>query len=226
MRVISIQPSELAWPFESGPWVKTSPLTSYSRTINVDPFPCYPHQQKIAEETATLVEASFPISPATTIYLIPFEGSSRTNGHANRDYNYDVKPATWEPYIVMWGKRIPPHPGMTRYLVAHEYGHIVQWWIEEKRGIKDQAVTDFDREYMKLRPDASPDYGGGRWHDHVGELIANDFRLIVTGIETEYWPHPGFTRPEELPEVVAFWENAVKEFSFKPEATTPETPVP
>jgi len=112
------------------------------------------------------------------------------------------------------GKRIPPHPAMTSYLVAHEYGHHVQWALEKKRGLKgDSAVSEVDAEYMKLRPGSHMDGSGGKWHSKAGELFANDFRILVACIETEFWPHEGFPRPTECPGVIDFWERTLKLFS-------------
>lgn len=45
----------------------------------------------------------------------------------------------------------------------------------------------------------SYDYG------RVIELFANDFRIVVCGIEQEYWPHPGFTHPLKLAKVRKWW---------------------
>jgi len=105
---------------------------------------------------------------------------------------------------------------MTRYLVAHEYGHCVDYWMNFKRGSKDEVVTDFDREYAALRGvEANSDYGALKWHRNIGELIANDFRICVCNVEPEFWPHPGFAHPHDLPHVNEFWEKCVDEFALK-----------
>jgi hypothetical protein len=220
-RIIELKTEDLDWPFEGGACFKTGdPKGGYSRSISVDPFPCYPHNTDLVRESVAQVEAAFPIKFLPTYYALHHEATGRTNGHTRRVDIYDCKYGEytgWWPFIVLFGKRIPIHPGMTRYLVAHEYGHVVQYWIEHKRGIKDASITEFDREYLKLRPQAEHGYGGLKWHKEVGELIANDFRICVTAIEKEYWPHPGFEHPMRLPEVRAFWGRMVEEFSYRPE---------
>jgi hypothetical protein len=232
-RIVTIPPSDVQWPFASKPHVLTRPQFSYPRAIEVDPFPAYPHDAEVTAATAERAMASFPIRFLVTLYILPHEMPGRTNGHANQNTLYkecdcakcrataakENRPLRakdgFEPWIVMPAKRIPPHPAMTRYLVAHEYGHIVQKWMELQRGMKDEATTELDREYMALRPASHKEYGGGRWHGNIGELFANDFRILVTGVESEFWPHPGFPRPEEVPAVCEFWRAAVQQFAVK-----------
>ena len=205
--------SDLDWPFDSG-YARVLCGKEWAREVKVDPFPCYAHNRDLVARTAEQVHSKFPIGILPAYYLLHFEATSRTNGHADRSWKYNEgKPRTYEPYIVLSGKRIPPHPAMTRYLVAHEYGHVVQWWIEYKRDLKDEAVSEFDREYMKMRPEAGTGYGGLKWHAEIGELIANDFRICVTGIEPEFWPHPGFEHPLKLDVVRGFWQRMVEEFA-------------
>jgi hypothetical protein len=217
-RIVTIEGADLYWPFEDEhPSFATHSEKTYTRRIRVDPFPGYRHDPSLVADIAAQVEESFPIEFLPKYYVLSFDTPHYTNGYADRDNIWDAKISGYsgfEPWIVLMGKRIPPHPAMTRYLVAHEYGHIVQWWIEHKRGIKDETTTDFDRDYMKLRAGCDNEYGGGRWHKNVGELIANDFRICVTGFETEFWPHPGFEHPSKLPAIQEFWEKAVWECAY------------
>ena len=226
VRVVSIGADQISFPFDGKPSVYLKALHSYGRSLEVDPFPAYAHDAGQVEMLAAEVCACFPIRFDTTFYVLPCELPSRTNAHATRDFIYDCKcedckalapsrdqERRWEPHVVLQAKRIPPHPAMTRYLVAHEYGHIVQHWIEHVRGIADAVTTEFDREYMKLRPGSNNDDGGGRWHQNVGEMIANDFRICVCGFEIEFWPHAGFPHPFELPEIQSFWDDARRRFA-------------
>ena len=112
----------------------------------------------------------------------------------------------------MPAKRIPPHPAVTRYTVAHETGHHACHQLEKNRGQQPHAPVDEDGgvllEYAKIRRldlEACFQYGGGLWHQHVAELFACDWRIFVAGVETDFWPHPGFTRPEKLKGVQRFW---------------------
>jgi hypothetical protein len=55
---------------------------------------------------------------------------------------------------------------------------------------------DRPHEYAQLRGcDPATPYGGGTWHKSPGELLANDFRILVAGVEPEFWPHPGSPTP-------------------------------
>jgi hypothetical protein len=209
-RVIALKPEDLEWSLQGseGPHFYTRPRKAYKRSVSVDPFPAYAHSRDMVAEIAAQVEASFPVPYPPDYYLLPFEVTSRVNGWASHEDVWDKvtgKSTEWEPHIILSGKRIPVHPAMTRYLVAHEYGHVVDLVVGKKRGLTEDQ---FDQEYIKLRPGSSVNYGGGRWHQNVGELIANDFRIVITGIEDEFWPHEGFSHPRDTPKVREFWNQA------------------
>jgi hypothetical protein len=157
------------------------------------------------------VEKAFPIGFETFYFLHSFELPDRTNGDASKntvsweDEDKGTK-AVWEGVINLYGKRIPLHPAMTRYLVAHEYGHVVDYWINHCRGLKDDG---FDKEYAKMRGiDCNLLYGGRRWHSNIGEVIANDFRIAVCGVEREFWPHD-CKHPDEDDNVKNWWYEAL-----------------
>ncbi len=93
--------------------------------------------------------------------------------------------------------------------------------LAQLRRVRDRM----DREYAQLRGlpvDERALYGGGRWHAAIGELFANDFRILVARAELEFWPHPGFPRPETLPVVVEFWEQAISEWAYKEAPAEPD----
>lgn len=210
-RLHRITDAELSWPFGQEPsFTIKGPKSSYGHQVKIDPFPCYGHDMVLVEEIAEQVEACFPMDVEIDYFVAEFEAMDRCNGFAQRDYDYsgNKEPYPWEPMVCLSGKRIPLHPAMTRYLVPHEVGHIAQWWIEKLRGLKDDELR---KQYQQLRPETNFGYGGRKWHANVGELIANDFRILVCGLETEFWPHPGFARPDEVLAVVEFWEKAVAE---------------
>jgi hypothetical protein len=218
-KISTITSADLEWDFrgELPTYRVKGPTSKYGSTNKVDPFPCYSHSADLVLEMATFVESCFPIKYPVDYYLLTNEDAGRTNGYAHRDMLWGTGAARydgWEPAIILSGKRIPPHPAMTRYLVAHEYGHVVQWWIEWVRGIEDKSTTVLDEEYMLLRPGCDNEYGGRRWHSNVGELFANDFRILVAGVEPEFWPHPGFPHPHHCPEVEAFWRTALASHRF------------
>jgi len=208
IEVRTIKSADLFWPFESErPHFKTAPKRAdYCREVSVDPFPCYAHDPDLVAKCARQAAAEFPIGFPVTIYLPEYEVPSRTNAFACQEHIYGGKPPyEFDGTIVLSGKRIPLHPAMTRHLVAHEYGHQVHAWIEYKYGERDNGgLTKFERDYMEIRG-GDKLYGAGRWHSNVGELIADDFRICVAGVEFEFWPHPGFEHPTTLASVNEVW---------------------
>lgn len=214
-RIITVGPELLSWPFrnDSIPCYAAKGLrgSGSASPEDLDPTPCYGHDEMLVARTAAHVEERFPIPLPPTYHLGLFESMSRTNGHMGLVYHYDKETgSTKEPYIWLSGKRIPPHPAMTRYLVAHEYGHCVDDAICAARGLKESGLDEHYAALRGLDPVASKGYGSGKWHANVGELIANDFRILVCAIEPEFWPHPGIARPETVPAIVDWWKAAME----------------
>lgn len=187
-----IEANNLIWDF-AGEYPK---IYTGRTSTPVDPFPAYAHDKELVEFWAAKVFNSLPIKVPPTIYLLSHEARSRTNGWAQRWWNND-------PTIVMSAKRVPIHPAMTRYLVAHEYGHHVDYALGDIRGY-DENSDGMRLEYQAIRG-GELDYSGGIWHKNVGELFANDFRILVAGVEAEFWPHPGFPHPLEAPPRLRKW---------------------
>lgn len=179
----------------------------WSHQEHVDPYPAYSHDVELVHREARRVIRALPIGVPVLISVLAVEGLDRVNGHCRIDYDYKgEKPHPWAASIVLWGKRIPIHPAMTRYLVAHEYGHAVEKYIATLRGETGDSQK-LRAEYGRLRGCRRQKYyGGGTWHASPGELFANDFRILVAGAEPEFWPHPGFQRPERVAAVRAFWK--------------------
>lgn len=184
-----------------------------------DPFPAYPHDVQLVTEIAQRVAEVCPPLWDVALMVADREETGRTNAHSHVEQRGHYEGDDWvqDPpcgLIMLAGKRIPPHPAMTRHLVAHEYGHQVQRMLtllRERPHLEDDAVL---REYAAARglPESSVRYGsGGRWHDAAGEIFACDFRILVCGLEAEYWPHPGVPRPESIPGLNAWWDAAIKE---------------
>jgi hypothetical protein len=115
-----------------------------------------------------------------------------------------------DPLIIFSGKRIPIHPGMQRYLVAHEYGHVVDYNITYMR---KKELNSMDEEYAKMRR-IEPDQkmGGRKWHTNIGEILVNDFRIICCDIEPEFWPHQ-VSHPNDTPEVKKYWEEIKTQYA-------------
>lgn len=209
-------------------WNSDRPTWKGLRTgsATFDPFPAYPHDIDVVRATADQVTGIVPARWDITVVVADREEVGRSNGHSN------INPAckcpdddcdrTTEGMIMLSGKRVPPHPAMTRYLVGHEYGHHVEYMLLDHGGHGvwgDTLVAD----YAKLRglPASAVHYGsGGRWHDSVTEIFACDFRIVVCGIETEFWPHPGIPRPETIPALFGWWEEQVAALAASTGGTT------
>lgn len=209
-RIVSIGPRDVAWRFEgSKPTIYVG--NGWKRAEEIDPFPAYPHDRVLVEALVAAVEGAYPIPERhrPIWYLLSYDTLSYVNGWTDYGWDYDSKedPKPWTSWIVLSGKRIPPHPAMTRYLVAHEYGHVVQRHLEALRGI-DHGVDTFIDEYRKRRGlRKAGRYGGGEWHRTPGEVFANDFRVLVAGVEADYWPHSGIPRPEDVPGLAEWWRD-------------------
>lgn len=203
------------WNFESGAFYWLEREFGYGSRVAVDPMPGYAHDEDLVR--AMLVacqkanEIVVPFAPE--VLLISHEVTTRTNGQTHLEWDYHEDPAPeddtqrrWHGVILLSGKRIPPHPATTRYLVGHEYGHVVEDWIIRQRHEKPHS-SDLLDEYAEMRglPHREKRASGGRWHEATQEVFACDFRLLRAGIEPEFWPHPGIARPDEVPGLAEWW---------------------
>ena len=211
--------TELKWNFGS-----ERPLMVIGHSSeSVDPFPGYAHDEQLVAEFLKKAIDAFPVGGhPVQCFCLKYETVSRTNGTASYFY---VKDGEYAPYIVLSGKRIPPMQSMTRYLAAHEYGHVVDEWIcRQMECDKDWPVTKFDKEYAEVRgvfPESA--YGGGNWHKNIGEIIANDFRILMCGVEVDFWPHP-CPHPLELGDsrLVDYWQKLREQYRFVPDTKNKE----
>lgn len=203
---------KIEWPFESGPKVYMK-SKFWNQAEEVDPFPGYHHDIDVVGETVELVEKAWPLpKPFSPIYFVlSHEMKARVQAATNRNFDYkhpvpqgEDRLADWESVIVFSGKRTPIHPAVTRYLVAHEYGHVVDYYIERMLDMKPDADL-LDARYKKLRNlKGGKAYGAKNWDNNVGEIIANDFRILITGVEEDYWPH-SVPRPIEGTKLHEWW---------------------
>jgi len=75
-------------------------------------------------------------------------------------------------------------------------------------GLKPDDLKTFRDDYAKMRRlKTQKHYGPGTWHKSIGEIVANDFRILGAGVEAEFWPHPGITHPKKLKTVQKWWED-------------------
>lgn len=202
----------LAWPFQGAPFVRVQ-YGNGTRDLDVDPFPCYQHDRFAANDHLQHVVKCLPLEMDVTVNLLSYDTPHRVNALAEMVESTATAgaPSPWHGSVVMMGKRTPIHTAVTKYLVAHEYGHLVQRAIEIKAGLKPYAFAAI---YAKLRglEQQTSEYGGGTWHLDPGELFANDFRLLVCRSEVSFWPHLDIPRPETLPQLALYWEGVARDF--------------
>lgn len=220
VEVSELMRDDIVWPFQGEPYVRIG-SGFRGHQIKIDPTPAYSHSLALATETLEHVSELFPVPWPVSVYLLPVEDHARTNGATYVDVDYDGPKENDGSYkgrvaaITASAKRIPIHPAMTRYLVPHEYGHVVEDWLNEQFGhqLYDAAIL---KAYSEVRgfEGSSREYGAGQWHATTSEVFANDFRVLVCRAETEYWPHPGTPHPSELGRrhpIVKWWAARVEE---------------
>lgn len=217
IRVVAVDVMrEAVWDYKD-----SRPVWRHARfgsTAAFDPFPAYPHDLGLVQRTVEQVQQLWPPAWDVDLFVADREEIGRTNGHSNLHEGGHYEGEVWvkDPprgLIMLSGKRIPPHPGMTRHLVAHEYGHNLWYMLVVARGGR-HCHDDYElsAEYAELRGmQGKLHYGsGGRWHDSLQEVIADDFRIVVCDIEPEYWPHPGIAHPYEADADLAAWWAAAR----------------
>jgi hypothetical protein len=204
-RVRRLTAKHLSWSFErQGP---RAYLIGNYESAPFDPFPCYSHDVDLVKGGLVHLAVVAPLVPLT-VWVSSFESESRVLGWTTNRMNYGEKgerSTLAENAILLNGKRTPIHPATTRYLIAHEYGHAVEDWIEEARELPPNGLR---AEYTAMRAGAGNHHGDAQtWDSSVGEVMANDFRLTVVGVETEHWPHPGIPLPDKNVEL--WWAEAI-----------------
>lgn len=187
----------------------------YGDSVKLDPFRCYHHDHQLIAKLFTEVEKKFALDFPANVYIFNYEPLSRTNGWATGQNYYDRDAGKYTkvfPYFGLAGKRIPIMPSMSRYLVTHEYGHLVDYSITRRWRDKYDDDNGFRREYADMRGlEFNDSYGCRKWHLNIGEIIANDFRIIMTGQEPEFWPHE-CQHPLKNKKVKSYWKKLHKAF--------------
>lgn len=207
MRVdfIELKTDDVIWDFDLGPKYAVRGV-DWPTDIKIDPFPCAQHDMALVRSAVQHVASCFPVGCNVRFVTMPHEFVSRTNGFTEQKYSYRAEgnlplEDKVEQTVALSGKRTMILPQMTRYLVAHEYGHVVDNWI-------DLAMSGGKGEFEKLYAETrgvprNKGYGGGRWAGNIGEVIADDFRILVAGVEADFWPHP--VPHPHMTQMHAFW---------------------
>jgi hypothetical protein len=215
-----VRAKDLVWRYRGSGLGATWPVFRDYHVI-VDPFPAYPHDEKVVR--VTLQECTDAWDPGTpvTVFISHYEEESRSLAHMHMATGYREDdgeddhpvPTRYPTDAAIWmsGKRTPMHPAQTRYIVAHEYGHAVADWIAN---LRKQEERDFDDEYRKMRGLRHLDAEGGRWHLASQEVFACDFRVLVADVESEFWPHDPVPRPNRAG-VMTWWRDAKKEWKAR-----------
>lgn len=211
---------DLHWGFDDkGPYYFLTHHKSTPRHEYVDPAPCYSHDEALVRSLAAHVSGVAPLPLPIKIFLLSHEPLGRMNGWYSDDSRWEEVDRggkmVWVTHpvgtITLAGKRIPLHPAMTRYLVPHEYGHAVFYHLARAYGVKDEELKTH---YIEtVRPETKKTYGPGKWHEAVGEIFANDFRILVARLEHEFWPHT-VTRPERCLEAIYFWRQVARDLDW------------
>ena len=218
LRVESVDvPVEGSWSFRDSSlnWAHKAASSKF------DPFPAYAHDLSDARAAAEHAAVILPPLYDVDIRLTNREEEGRTNGFSTNTYVREYADSgecvgkTPLGLIVLSGKRIPPHPAMTRYLVGHEYGHHICWMLGSARGASHLQDDSYLPDYAKMRGldvDEVRHHGaGGNWHSSISEIFACDFRILILGLESEYWPHPGIPHPDTVENLNAWWLDAYNE---------------
>lgn len=208
LQVDTLTADQLSWQFRDGP-----PMFHYGQhrhVADIDPFPGYAHELDVVIETVSQVTALWTPEWDVDLLVADREEIARSNGHSSLHETGHYEGDDWikdDPrgLIFLSGKRVPPHPAMTRYLVAHEYGHNVEWMLNAAAGAKYASDETLMRSYAEMRGLPDNHHGnGGTWHDAATEVFACDFRVLILHVELEFWPHRGVDRPGSA--VAAWWE--------------------
>jgi hypothetical protein len=215
IRVVTV--SELQWDFDHhGAISMPRMMTAGGYSVRVDPTPAYAHEEAEVWAAIRKPVAVCPPLSDVSFYLLSFEDVARTNGSTTMHPIYkNGKRESFTIDITLSGKRIPIHPGMTRYLVAHEYAHGVEDWLNALHPNEQGHDGSMRNEYAELRGlPATSYYGPGQWHVSWGEIFANDWRILVADVEPEFWPHKTTTHPLRVPNVnklVEWWTQKMDE---------------
>lgn len=192
-----------------------------------DPFPAYPHDLGTVMDTVAMVSGVCEPIWNVELFIADREEVGRSNGFSNcrSGDHYDEGEWVKAPptgLIMLAAKRVPIHPAVTRYLVAHEYGHNVEWMLNHYKGghehLYDDTTIDEYAEVRGLGPEHMHDGEGGTWHDSAHEIFACDFRILVCDMEAEFWPHKGVPRPEQVSGLSDWWNRNLSDLKYTEES--------
>lgn len=195
---------EIQWTYDSNPRVIAG--KGFGSTVEVDPFPGYTHDKLSVRQTLDKVQSYFP-DIDVKVYICKYEPVSRVLGFAQQNIYWDKDDQQARDNVIfLSGKRTPIHPALTRYIVAHEFGHQVEYRVEEQLGIEREELMEWYGKKRGIEPIEY--YGGPTWEHDPAEVFANDFRVYVAKVELEFWPHICDMWPPK--QVRKWWQEALK----------------
>lgn len=226
-KIIVKSRDEVIWPFKGNPHFSHKAPYGWGRNIEIDPFPTTVTDVKIVEERVPVIESKFPIGTILQWVILPHEVMERSNAWANYDYLYCdnteegsliQKKHKMTGLVVFSGKRGNIHPAMTRFLVAHEYGHQVDYWINALMKAEEDSRDEdlFHKRYAEVRGLEFKDdtnYGGGNYHDSLVEIIADDFRIVMGETDPDFYQH-SCVNPLDCPSIIQYWNDLRNKYGF------------
>lgn len=219
-KIIQLKPSDLTWKSHAEhPFFDVkNVLTSYYHTIYVDPFPCASHNVDFIKKKVTMVESIFPIAAPIKYVLLPNELKERVNAMAYQEYVDDKykKKYKFEGTIALSGKRTIIHPAMSNYLIAHEYGHMVDYWINQSMNQEEKSenASLFRKRYAAFRGiDFNQKLTGYGWKNNIAEVIADDFRIVMAKTDVDFFPHQ-CGNPAKNKKVTQYWQKLKQKYAI------------
>jgi hypothetical protein len=234
---------EILWSYDSDPSIRPRKFfgDKLGYQTKIDPTPCHGHDLGLIEETLQRCHELAPLCNPVTVSILRLVDRRSSNGWAQQqwdsggcytpdDCQCDIieldgettkkkRRRNWDGIIVLSGRLTEIHPAIGRYVVPHEYAHI----LEDALGlIRHDGDGDpgrrLLRDWAKARriPQEAFElsYMPANHHLIPGEVFANDFRYWVAGAETEWWPHHDVCTPlgaRGTKRAQAWWDDAVGE---------------
>jgi hypothetical protein len=229
-KFIEISKDDLIWDFSSPKprFSIPSQARDWPSTIYVEPFPCTGIVDiELVKKEAERVQNLFPIGTLLTWFTLPLEEETRCNAWASAD---DLWGNEGEAKIIkekhikegrigFTARRTIIHPALVKYLVAHEYGHQVDYWINAKIRLEeklDGGSDHFRDRYAEFRKIPNPKgyHAGESYKNSLTEIVANDFRIVVCEQDVDIYPHY-VENPHGNAEIKAFWNEIIEKYAFK-----------
>lgn len=239
IEVVTRDFTDIRWSYDSDPTVVPGAQFNKRYGNKVQPAPCYGHDVGLVKELLQECHEKAPLCAPVTVTVLHMIDGHQTNGWAQQDWDYyscnhpdpcyecdvydgneKIRSRNWDGIIVLSGRNTEIHPAIARYVVPHEYGHVVSYALDLLRynNTKSSPGDKVIREWAKVRrlPEELWDlpYGITNHHRMPGEIFANDFRYYVMERETEWWPHSDSVKPLGAPgtkRAMTWWDKAVDE---------------